>query len=487
MCRRDLQPRVRGQEEEMHMKERFLLNTELAERLYQKAAGLPVIDYHNHLSVEEIRENRRFFDLYELWIKPDPYKHRAMRMCGVPEDYITGQASGEEKFAAWCAVFPRLAGNPLYHWSLMELEDVLEIREIPSKENWKLIWDHSVGYMARNEISPESIFRKYRVEYVSPCVSITGNLRLYEGQTGVRPSLRGDSLLWPDREVIKRLETMTGERITCLDEFLEAVRVRLNRFEDMGCRFADHSLDDGFCYRRNDGQNQARFERLMGQGLEEEEDIHALSSAILRRLGSEYARRDMTLLLHMGALRRTSTRLRQCAGAAGGYAAIGGSVDIRGVTEFLDDLEQQEAGLPRVILLPLNPADHGMISALAGSYSRDHVAGLVTQGPAWWWCDHGYGIRRVLDHTAVFGLLSNFPGMTTDSRSLLSFVRHDYFRRILCDWLAEKVLSQELPGDKEFMENLVYDMCYGNARRMVTRTERRGRSGAEEETARTPG
>lgn len=197
-----------------------------------------------------------------------------------------------------------------------------------------------------------------------------------------------------------------------------------------------------------------------------------LASAILRRLGCEYAGRGMVLQLHMGAQRRTSTRLRQCAGAAGGYAAIGNSVDMISLTGFLDDVEKVSGtGLPKVILFALNPADHGMLSSLAGSYAKDHVPGLVTQGPAWWWCDHGYGIRSVLENTAAYGLLCNFVGMTTDSRSFLSFARHDYFRRVLCSWIADRVAAQDMPKSPEFLEGLVYDMCYGNAFRIALMPE----------------
>lgn len=451
------------------MKKDFLLNTELAGSLYRSCASrLPIIDYHNHLNISDIKSNRRFRNLYELWIQPDPYKHRAMRMCGVPEKYITGEATDEEKFASWCYIFPKLAGGPLYHWSLMELEDVLEIREVPDQGNWKLIWEHGQGYMDRNVISAESILDRYKVEYASPCASFLEDPAEYKIGNRVAASLRGDAAVYPDKEFIQGLEAITEVRIDSLDDYLRAVSLRLEAFEAAGCRFADHSLDNGFRYYREDGQNGARFLRLIGEILDKE-DKDALASAVLRHLACEYARRGMMLQLHMGAQRQTSTRLRQYAGAAGGYAAIGNSLDIHSLTEFLDDVERQSgAGLPKVILFALNPADHGMLSSLAGSYSKDHVPGLVTQGPAWWWCDHGHGIRSVLDHTAVYGLLSNFAGMTTDSRSFLSFVRHDYYRRILCDWMAERVLRQDMPKKPEILESLIYDMCYGNGAAMIT-------------------
>ncbi len=454
------------------MKKDFLLNTELARRLYQSCAALPVIDYHNHLPISDIKGNRRFHNLYKLWVQPDPYKHRAMRMCGVPERCITGDAAEEEKFACWCGIFPKLAGSPLFQWSLMELEDVLEIREVPGKDNWKLIWEHGIGYMERNIISTVSILDRYRVEYASPCASLTDDLAVYGEGGRVTASLRGDTVLLPRREDIQMLEKQTGVTVSNLEDYFQAISLRLDAFRAAGCRFADHSLDNGFRYCREDGRNQERFVRLLEEvDSLREADKAMLSSAVLRHLACEYAQRDMTLQLHMGAQRRTSTRLRKCAGAAGGYAAMGNSVDVRSLTEFLDDVEQQSGmGLPKIILFALNPADHGMLACLAGSYSRDGVPGLVTQGPAWWWCDHSHGIRSVLDHTAVYGLLSNFPGMTTDSRSFLSFIRHDYFRRVLCDWMAERVLRQDMPKSPELLETLLYDICYGNAKSMINKS-----------------
>lgn len=454
------------------MEKNFLLNTELAISLYRNyAAGLPVIDYHNHLSITDIKENRRFHDLYELWIRPDPYKHRAMRMCGVPERCITGDAEAEEKFAAWCGIFPKLAGSPLYQWSLMELEEVLEIREIPNGENWKLIWRNGEGYMDRNIVSAEGVFNRYGVEYASPCASVLDSLEDYRGIDRVTASLRGDTMVYPDRSFLEELGRRTGVEIVDLGTYFHALSCRLHEFRTAGCLFADHSLDNGFRYHREDGGNEGRFERLL-RGTEDAQEggDERLASAILRHLGCEYARRGMVLQLHMGAQRRTSTRLRQYAGAAGGYAAIGGSVDMISLTSFLDDVEQQSGvGLPRVILFALNPADHGMVSSLAGSYAKDDMPGLVTQGPAWWWCDHGYGIRSVLENTAAYGLLCNFVGMTTDSRSFLSFVRHDYYRRVLCGWLAERVAAQDIPKSPAILESLVYWMCYGNARNIIGR------------------
>ena len=190
-------------------------------------------------------------------------------------------------------------------------------------------------------------------------------------------------------------------------------------------------------------------------------------------LAGEYAKRDLVMQLHIGAQRFTSTKLREAAGAAGGYAGIGNSVDVQSLTSLLDAVDMREHRLPKTVLFTLNPADNALISVLSGSYSRDGVSGLITQGPAWWWCDHKQGILDMLEHTAAFSLVSNFVGMTTDSRSFLSFVRHDYFRRILCDWLGKKIDDGEPVSDIEYAKSLVYDLCYGNAKRIINKKGRK--------------
>lgn len=245
-----------------------------------------------------------------------------------------------------------------------------------------------------------------------------------------------------------------------------AISIRLSDFFEAGCRFADHALDHGFIYYKDDGKNELRLKNILEGRKIDDEDRRRLTSYMLLFLGEEYANHNFVMQLHIGAQRFTSSKLRRSAGAAGGFACIGNSVDIVSLTTYLDELEQTPGGLPQIMLFTLNPADNGMISVLSGSYSKDYTAGLITQGPAWWWCDHKHGICDVLDHVASFGLLSNFVGMTTDSRSFLSLVRHDYFRRILCDWIGIRVSQQELPDSYDELRELVYDVCYGNAKKI---------------------
>lgn len=445
----------------------FLLIGDTAKELYQKyASKLPIIDYHNHLSLTDLKADTRFTDIYELWIKPDPYKHRAMRMCGVPEQFITGDSDFEAKFKAWCTIFPDLLGNPLYHWSLAELQTVFGIAEIPSAENADELYRALNRHLSENKLTPKVLLDKFNVELACPCASLSDELDFFEGNQRLAPSLRGDNIVAPSAEFVKKLSAITKIPVNSIEDYKAAVSKRLDDFEKVGCRYTDHALDNGFTFFEDDGKNSQRFDMLLN-GTLSANDMDRLASCLLVFLGAEYAKRNLTMQLHIGARRYTSSRLRSLAGAAGGYAAIGNSVDVKSLTSFLDALEQTEYGLPKTVLFTLNPADNALISALSGSYSKDGARGLITQGPAWWWCDHKPGITDMLENTSVFSLLSNFVGMTTDSRSFLSFVRHDYFRRVLCSWIAKKTSDGDLPNDEAILGRLIQKLCFKNAKETV--------------------
>lgn len=450
----------------MHNEELFL-NTETARRLYERARTLPIIDYHNHLAVSELLEDERFDDIYDLWIKPDPYKHRAMRMCGVEEKYITGTAGKKDKFRKWCGVLPRLVGNPLYIWAREELWAVFHIDMAPNGENANEIYEMCNDYLKKHEVSPSGILKSFGVELACPCMSLCDDVEAFEKNGSVSPSLRCDDLLFPSAEAIERLQGASGRKINGLADFEAAVEMRLRTFFKCGCVFADIALDNGFVFYEDDGKNGERFKKRLNWGELEEADEKRLFSYILEFLGESFAKLGFVMQLHIGAERKTSTRLRDAAGPAGGFAGIGNSADVKSLTKFLDTLDKKEARLPKCVLFTLNPADNALMSVLSGSYSRDTVSGIITQGPAWWWCDHRDGIVEMLKNTAAFGVMSNFVGMTTDSRSFLSFVRHDYFRRILCGFLGERFEKNILGCQYEDLEKLVYGMCYKNAKDLL--------------------
>lgn len=444
----------------------FLLNSQNSIQLYQEVKNLPIIDYHNHLSMGEISQDKRFYDIYELWIQPDPYKHRAMRMCGVSEKYITGNATNEEKFIKWCETLPKLQLNPLSHWSMMELEKVFGITQFPNGQTARSLYAQCNRYLREHMVTANSLLKLFNVEYACPCASLIDDVSVFKTNKSIAPSLRGDDILSLTTDFLKKLNDLEKKEINDLSCFESAVEGRLLDFKETGCVFVDHALDDGFAFYQDDGKNEERFQSLL-KGEINESDRAKLSSYVLYMLGKLYAKHGFVMQLHIGAQRYTSTKLRNDVGPAGGFAGIGNSVNVRALTQFLDEIDRSPYGLPKILLFTLNPADNALISVLSGSYAKENVTGLITQGPAWWWCDHKLGITEMLENTATFGVLFNFLGMTTDSRSFLSFVRHDYFRRILCDWLGEKWKKGELLCSFEELKELTKKLCYENAKTMV--------------------
>ena len=442
----------------MALSEHFLLKSELAVRLYGAVRDLPVIDPHDHLAVTDLVRDRRYADLTELWVGSDPYKHRAMRICGIPEKYITGEASAYEKFLAWSRCLPELAGNPLYDWSRLELLRVFGIEEDLKPSTAEAIWNKTCALLKEPAYSARGLLKLFRVEYAFPCVGLSDDLAGFGQVPGLAPSLRGDDLVGLTHPILKEAVSLADLRAK--------LAARLREFHACGCRFSDHALDDGFRLVPDDGRSEERFAQFR-QGRLPDAERFALASHILRILGSLYAQLGWTLQLHIGALRKTSSRLRAAAGPAGGYAAIGSGFDAKELAGFLDELERGESGLPRVILYTLDPADHALLAVLSGSFAGDGVRGKVALGPAWWYCDHIHGMRDALENIAAFGVLSVFPGMTTDSRSLLSFVRHEYFRRVFCNWLAEKAARDEMPSDFETLKSLAEKVCYHNAKALI--------------------
>jgi glucuronate isomerase len=419
------------------IQDNFLLQSATARRLYHDvAAKLPLIDYHNHLDARGLADDRRFADLTELWIASDPYKHRAMRIAGVPERDITGDVSPRTKFDRWAAVVPQTLGSPLYHWSALELKRYFDIDEPLTRASADRIWSRANERLASPQGSARSLLERANVAVVCTSDLATDDLSHHGtlGRSGVStrvlPSLRVDGLCGT-----------AGA--------FDAILKRLDAFDAAGCLLADHSLDVVAYDASTDDAD--RF----------------------RTLAREYARRGWTLQLHLGAQRQTSTRLRSRVGPAGGYATAGAPTDIASLCRLLDDLEQAGA-LPRVILYPLNPADYAPLAILTGSFAEDGVRGKIQLGPAWWFNDHLQGIKQHLSTLANYGLLSTFIGMTTDSRSLLSMVRHEYFRRIVCDWLGEQVAAGAMPDDSDLLAALVRAICHDNAADMLNLGERNG-------------
>ncbi len=421
--------------------------------LYSWVKDLPIVDWHNHLDMKMLAEDKPLGSLYEVWVKSDPYKHRAMRICGEPERVITGDAPEGEKWAAWIRTLPKLVGNPLFAWAKMEME-WLNVFNAESQRRGEGEWIRGVENISLSGWTPLKMLNKFGVEYLSPCVGAecvslftNGNCHncpqitntTSTRSTRLNPVQENSAASASLREITPSLRMNAGDEIS--EETLE-------KFHAAGCRIVDVSVDDALSL-------QSRS-----------------SCSSLFQVAAFAATNGWTMLLHLGALRETSARLRAAAGPAGGFAGMRAPVDPAAVAAFLNALEP---GLPRTILMSLNPEAHAQLAVLAGSFVEDGMPGKVQLGPAWWWCDHEEGIRDVLEKNAAYGVLSTFVGMTTDSRSLLSFVRHDYFRRILCKWVAEKVASGAFPDDESLLRPMLENVCYRNAKGIFSHKERKDR------------
>ncbi len=425
----------------------FLLLNDYGKKLYHDvAAALPIIDPHNHIDIASLANNKSFENLYQLWVQHDPYKHRAMRIYGIAEEFITGSKTDYEKFLAWVTCFPHTAGNPLFHWCCMELKTLFGIEEILSPVTAQQIWETANELLKQEKFTALNIVKSFEVEMLCTSDDLTDTLEhhiaLAKQQKGIAclPSLRGDSIINFNQHSfftwLEKLQTSTSVNVVDLSSYKAAINNRLDFFDEAGCLLSDHSLDSGFSYTScNTSSANELFQNVLNKEILNEEQNTSLQSYLLYFLGKEYAKRKWKMQLHIGAYRYTSSVLRNKVGPAGGYACIGNTCNVRSLCVFLDDLDKESA-LPKTILYTLNPADNAVFASITGSYAQDGVQGKIQFGPAWWYNDHYEGIIQQLLALSSYGLLSTSIGMTTDSRSIVSFIRHDYYRRILCNFLV---------------------------------------------------
>ncbi|MEM7108182.1 MAG: glucuronate isomerase [Bacteroidota bacterium] len=456
--------------------ERFLLRDDLAVMLYQEVESLPIIDYHNHISPRDIATARQYGNLAEIWVTGDPYKHRAMRICGVAEEYITGNASDYKKYSAWAETLPKTIGNPLFHWSQLEMFRVFGIQDMLDKDAAKRVWEQSNQLLEQADYSALNVLKRWNIEMLCTSDHWLEDLKVHQSASSVsgisiRPSLRADAALsfqsTDFMHFLRQLENCISSSVSSLEEYEEALLNRLRYFQAQGCIFSDHALDVGFSFELPTAQQASSFFQMVlkGKPLTNIQYVQ-LQSYVLYFLSKQYARMNWTMQLHVGAYRTTSTRLRKLAGTAGGYAAIGGTTSIVDLCKFFDALEQVEL-LPDIILYNLSPGDNETFAVLTGSFVEDGKPAKVQFGPAWWYNDHLQGIENHLLAIANYSLLSQFIGMTTDSRSILSFSRHEYFRRILCTTVSSWVSNGVLPNKESYLIELVRAISYDNAKRII--------------------
>ncbi|MDR3230815.1 MAG: glucuronate isomerase [Synergistaceae bacterium] len=461
------------------MDENFLLDSRPAERLYHEyAQAMPIFDYHSHLPVAQILEDARFSNITQVWLYGDHYKWRAMRACGVPEELVSGvpNAAGDrERFEAWARVVPQTVGNPLYHWTHMELQRYFGIREVLSPKNARAVYDACAEKLAAPEFSVRSIIRRSNVKVICTTDDPTDDLAMHrrlaetDWGTAVHPAWRPDKALttaadaplfnaWADR-----LETAAGMKVGTWDEFLSALWSRHRFFHDAGCRLSDYGIERPWAAAYSAGEIESAFRKLRGSRASlSGAELERYRSALLFEFLKMDAEQDWTQQLHFGAKRDNSSTAFKLRGPDTGYDSIGEFPVGDALVALLDRLES--AGkLARTIIYVLNPKDNDMIASIAGSFMDGATPGKIQFGTAWWYNDNKDGMGRQLSALSNCGLLSRFVGMLTDSRSFLSYPRHEYFRRILCNLLGGSVERGELPEDYDLLGGLVRDVSWNNA------------------------
>ncbi len=449
----------------------FLLLSDTAKELYAVAAKEPIYDYHCHLSPKEIAQDKQWDNLAEVWLAGDHYKWRALRAAGIPEKYITGSSSDYEKFCAFAETMPKLLRNPLWHWSHLELSRVFGINEVLNQSSAQRIWDEANTQLGK--ISAQSLLTNFRVAAIGttddPCDSLTHHSKIAESdlETRVYPAFRPDKALAANdfkvfENWIRRLEQASGIPCNNFDAFLEAIANRHSFFHDLGSRLSDHGLEQ--CFGRGGTKDEATEvynAALRGDAISSDA-LQAYRGYMMVFFGELDAKNKWTKQLHLGALRNTNSRGRLQLGTDAGYDSIGDFQQVGLLVEYLDELDKRES-LPKMVLYNLNPSDNYGIAAACGNFQGDGIAGKIQYGSGWWFLDQLDGMRWQINTLSQIGLLSNFVGMLTDSRSFLSYPRHEYFRRLLCNIIGNDVEHGLLPDDMEAIKDMVRRISYRNA------------------------
>lgn len=456
------------------MDENFLLSTETAQRLFHSyAETMPVLDYHCHISPEEIATDRRFENITQVWLGGDHYKWRFMRSCGVDEAYITGNASDRDKFFKWAEVLGKAIGNPLYHWSHLELQRYFDYHKPLNQNTASEVWELCNKKLAEKDMSARGLIRKSNVTLIcttdDPIDSLCYHKAIAEDQSfsvQVLPAWRPDrsiAIEKPDfAAYMEQLSSVSHIEINSFPALCKALKVRLDFFDSIGCVVSDHGLDYVMYAPATEQQaDMILKKRLSGAALSQEE-ILQFKTMLLLFLGREYARRGWVMQLHYGVKRNNNTRLFQAIGADTGYDCIGDQAPAGELADFLNALECTNE-LPKTILYSLSPNDNAAIETIMGCFQNSQAVSKLQHGSAWWFNDHRPGMEAHLRSLASLGNLSGFVGMLTDSRSFLSYTRHEYFRRILCEYIGTLVENGEFADDEQILSDLVKNISYRNA------------------------
>jgi glucuronate isomerase len=455
--------------------ENFLLQNITAQKLYHKfAKEMPIIDYHNHLSPEQIARDINFENLTQLWLYGDHYKWRAMRTNGVDEKYITGNATDYEKFEQWAATVPYTLRNPLYHWTHLELQRYFDIDTLLSPATAKVIYDECSAKLKTPAFSVKNLLRKMNVKVLcttdDPTDSLEHHRRIKEDgfEIKVLPAFRPDKAMNVDdvagfNSYVNKLQEVSGILIATWSEYLQALKSRHDFFAEMGCTVSDHGLEQLYAVDYTDAEIKNIFRKLTaGESISQPENIK-FKSAMLVQFALWDHEKNWVQQYHLGALRNNNSRMMQTLGADTGWDSIGDFSQAKQLSKFLNRLDHTNQ-LAKTILYNLNPADNELLATMTGNFNDGTVAGKIQFGASWWFLDQKDGITKQLNTLSSMGLLSKFIGMLTDSRSVISFPRHEYFRRVLCNILGEEMENGELPDDINLVGSIIQDICFNNAK-----------------------
>ena len=454
-----------------YIKDNFLLTNKTAEKLYfDYAKNMPIFDYHCHLPEKQLLENAKFNDVFEIWLKGDHYKWRLMRNYGVNEEYITGNKTNKEKFVAYCDALSTAFGNPLYHWSQVELKEFFNCEIEINKENADLIWDWCNEYIALNNITPQSLIEKSNVTHLFTTNEIFDDLSTFteiakkDYKFKVIPAFRADKLMNVEAkkypEFVKMLADLTGE-IKNISHLEKAVEERLNQFIKVGTTASDIALERVCPVTTKEEADKVFVKAISGSSIsiEESEIFKGYFTYFLFKL---YAKYGIATELHIGAMRNNNSIMLEKLGLDTGYDSISDDNSIKNMSRLFDRLNCENS-LPKTIVFNLNPKMNTEIMTLIGCFQSDQARGKIQYGPAWWFLDNKVGMEKHFDDLTATGHIGVFVGMLTDSRSLLSYPRHHYFRRLLCNYFGGMIERGEMTSDLSLVGKVIKDICYNNS------------------------
>ncbi|HIF84812.1 MAG TPA: glucuronate isomerase [Flavobacteriaceae bacterium] len=452
----------------------FLLENDFAEQLYHNfAKEMPIIDYHNHLPPQEIAENKIFNNITKIWINGDHYKWRAMRTLGVDEKFITGDASDKEKFMQWAKTVPYTMRNPLYHWTHLELARYFDIYELLNGKSAEKIYNETADKLISKDYSCQNLLKKVNVEVVCTTEDPTDTLAYHQKISNSNLNIKVSTAFRPDKAIlisnegynsyIDELEKAANISIQSYTGLCEALKRRIEYFDQNGCKLCDHGLDQIYFDNFTEIEVNTIFcKKRSSQNISSEEALK-FQSAILLFLAETYHEFGWVQQYHLGALRNNNTRMHTILGPDTGWDSIGDYPQAQNLSNFLNALDSKDK-LTKTILYNLNPADNEVMAAMIGNFNDGKIKGKVQLGSGWWFLDQKDGIVKQLNALSNMGLISCFVGMLTDSRSFLSFPRHEYFRRVLCNLLGDEIKRGELPNDIKWIGGMVRDISYNNAK-----------------------